>query len=69
MPADLQYLRIRLKGEQHRLLDWGNIASISESEQSFNRSVKLNRHLVNDVLHEMEGLLFQACKIESKPPR
>ncbi|MCJ1475076.1 hypothetical protein MMC13_003736 [Lambiella insularis] len=63
MPNDLQFLRVRLKGEEHRLLDWGKIANISEDERQLNRSVKLNRHLVNDILQETQVLLINCCKI------
>ncbi|MCJ1392981.1 hypothetical protein MMC18_005853 [Xylographa bjoerkii] len=63
MPGDLRFLRVRLKSEEHRLLDWGKIANISEDERQFNRSVKLNRHLVNDVLQETQVLLLSCCKI------
>ena len=63
MPADLQFLRVRLKTEEHRLLDWGKVANLSEDDRLFNRSVKLNRHLVNDILHETQMLLLDCCKV------
>ncbi|MCJ1403382.1 hypothetical protein MMC11_006605 [Xylographa trunciseda] len=66
MPADLRFLRVRLQSEEHRLLDWGTIANVSEDERLFNRSVRLNRHLVNDVLQETQVLLLGCCALAGR---
>src|SRR4051812_29413812 len=66
MPKEFQFIRVRLKTEQHRLLNLAHVINISEDDRSLDKSVKLNRHLLNDILHEMECLLAQFLRIDSR---
>ncbi|KAI9766439.1 MAG: hypothetical protein M1840_006546 [Geoglossum simile] len=67
MPGEFEYLLVRLKTEQHRLLDWARVAGISETDETLSKSVaRLNRQLLLDILHQKETLLLGFGKLDSK---
>ncbi|KAI9778872.1 MAG: hypothetical protein M1839_007835 [Geoglossum umbratile] len=67
MPGEFEYLLVRLKTEQHRLLDWARVVGISETGETRSKSVaRLNRQLLLDVLHQKEKLLLNFGKLDSK---
>ncbi|KAH0548316.1 hypothetical protein GP486_007991, partial [Trichoglossum hirsutum] len=67
MPQKYEYLMVRLKTEQHRLLDWARVAGISEIEGTLSKSVALlNRQLLLDILHQKEALLLSFGKLDSR---
>ncbi|EPS38630.1 hypothetical protein H072_7645 [Dactylellina haptotyla CBS 200.50] len=58
MPEKYQFLWVRLQMEQHKLLDWGEIVNLSEDDTSLHSGLRFSRHLINDVLHQIEALLL-----------
>ncbi len=65
MPAECESLRLRLRIEYTRLLDWGNLASLSEEHDhhSFDRKLQSNRATIIMILSEMRSLLKTLRKI------
>ena len=70
MPASFQHLRVRLRIEQTRLLNWGQkIGLVEEMLSEPSRSLEQNRSLIIDILLEVQAL-FKACiVIETKHDR
>lgn len=66
MPNAYQYLRVRLQAEQYRLLDWGRVANLSEQDASLSTNFRLHRHLLLEVLHQIEALLLSFGKLEDR---
>ncbi|KAH0542818.1 hypothetical protein FGG08_002772, partial [Glutinoglossum americanum] len=67
MPKTYEYLLVRLKTEQHRLLDWARVAGISETDETLSKSVaRLNRTLLLDILHQKESLLLGFGKLDAR---
>ncbi|KAI9856001.1 MAG: hypothetical protein M1813_009326 [Trichoglossum hirsutum] len=67
MPKQYEYLMVRLKTEQHRLLDWARVAGISETDETLSKSVaRLNRQLLLDILHQKESLLLSFGKLDAR---
>ncbi|KAF3926604.1 hypothetical protein AA313_de0207070 [Arthrobotrys entomopaga] len=58
MPEKYQFLWVRLQMEQHKLLDWGEIVNLSEDDTTIPTGLRFSRHLINDVLHQIEALLL-----------
>ncbi|KAJ6260423.1 hypothetical protein Dda_4649 [Drechslerella dactyloides] len=58
MPEKYHFLWVRLQMEQHKLLDWGKISNLSEDDATISPSLHRSRHLINDVLHQIEALLL-----------
>ena len=54
MPVHLQYLTVRLKTEQYRLLDWAEVARLAESDERLGRE---DRGLIHDILDQKARLL------------
>lgn len=65
MPADCQYLRVRLKTEQYRLLDWAHVARLSERDEDLLIS-QASKGLLWEVLHQQEDLLLCFGKYDKK---
>ncbi len=67
MPADCQYLRVRLEIEQHRLLNWSQIAGLLDGDgEKLNSSLKLNRPLLLGILTEIKTTLNDFGKLNGK---
>ncbi|KAK6359607.1 hypothetical protein TWF696_000755 [Orbilia brochopaga] len=58
MPEKYHFLWVRLQMEQHKLLDWGKISNLSEDDATISPNLHRSRHLINDVLHQIEALLL-----------
>ncbi|KAF2145002.1 uncharacterized protein K452DRAFT_244554 [Aplosporella prunicola CBS 121167] len=65
MPKEHQYLRIRLKQEQYRLLDWARVAHISETDNNLVLS-NASRGVLCDVLYQKNQLLLAFGKFDDK---
>lgn len=63
MPAQFQYLRVRVKTEQHRLGNWALVANLTEQSSSLSTSLQLNEALVQEVLHEQETILISFWRV------
>jgi hypothetical protein len=63
MPAQFQYLRVRVKTEQHRLGNWALVANLTEQSGSLSTSLQLNEALVQEVLREQETILTSLWKV------
>ncbi|KAM3064637.1 hypothetical protein ACMFMG_007578 [Clarireedia jacksonii] len=59
MPNDCESLRLRLRIEYTRLLDWGDLAGLSEEKDHhvFDRRLPGNRAVISTILSEMKVLL------------
>ena len=59
MPEQYQYLRVRLEMEHHRLLDWSQVGGLLDGneEAQLRGSLRVNRHLLLDVLTTIRTLL------------
>ncbi|KAI9715137.1 MAG: hypothetical protein M1812_006116 [Candelaria pacifica] len=67
MPADCQYLRVRLEIEQHRLLNWSQIAGLLDGDgDKLSSSLKLNRPLLLGILTEIKTTLYDFGKLNGK---
>ncbi|KAL2801531.1 prion-inhibition and propagation-domain-containing protein [Aspergillus granulosus] len=62
MPAQFHYLRVRLKIEQHRLLNWADVANLTEQKEFLCGIPKLSEGLVQEVLREQEAILASFWK-------
>ncbi|PSN67496.1 hypothetical protein BS50DRAFT_610587 [Corynespora cassiicola Philippines] len=65
MPSDCQYLRVRLKTEQYRLLDWADVVRLDDTDESLlinNQS----KGLLLDVLHQQHQLLYHFGRFDDK---
>ncbi|KAA6414498.1 MAG: hypothetical protein FRX48_01247 [Lasallia pustulata] len=61
MPTTYHHLRVRLRIEQARLLNWGEkVGLVEELLAQPSRVIQLNRNLVLDILLEVQGL-FRSC--------
>ncbi|KAJ6083642.1 protein kinase catalytic domain-containing protein [Penicillium canescens] len=63
MPAQFHYLRVRLKTEQHRLLNWAEVVNLTEQNESLCGTLRLNEVLVQEVLREQEAILAGFWKL------
>ncbi|KAI9700872.1 MAG: hypothetical protein M1836_002242 [Candelina mexicana] len=67
MPENCQYLRVRLEIEQHRLLNWSQIAGLLDGDgEKLNSSLKLNRPLLLGILTEIKTTLENFGKLNGK---
>lgn len=63
MPAEHRYMRIQLKKEQYRLLDWGHVAGVAERDDALViRSA--DKGLLHDVLEQQQLLLHSFGKFD-----
>lgn len=65
MPSDCQYLRVRLKTEQYRLLDWAEIVRLDETDDNLLIS-NSTKGLLLDVLDQQRRLLHQFGRLDEK---
>jgi hypothetical protein len=65
MPADCQHLRVRLKTEQYRLLDWADVIKLDETDESLLIS-NATKGLLLDVLDQQGRLLLQFGRLDDK---
>ncbi|KAF2115727.1 prion-inhibition and propagation-domain-containing protein [Lophiotrema nucula] len=65
MPSDCQYLRVRLKTEQYRLLDWAEIVQLDEQDEKLLIS-NSSKGLLLDVLDQQRRLLHQFGRLDEK---
>lgn len=65
MPFQFHYLRVRLKTEQHRLLNWAEVADLTEDQGFHCVSLRLNDALVQEVLREQEAILASFWKVNN----
>ncbi|KAF7512120.1 hypothetical protein GJ744_002282 [Endocarpon pusillum] len=67
VPATYQHLRVRLRIEQARLLNWGQkIGLDEESLEEPSRTLRQNRNLIIEILLEIQALLKSCVVIETK---
>ena len=67
MPDAYQYLRVRLRVEQTRLLNWGEkVGIVEDCFEEPSRSLHFDRNLVLDVLLEIQTLFKSCVKILEK---
>lgn len=59
MPSQFHHLRVRLKIEQHRLLNWAEVTNLTEQNDAPCTTLRFNETLVQEVLAEQEAIL--AC--------
>lgn len=59
MPTQFHYLRVRLKTEQHRLLNWADVAKLAEEYGFPSGTLRLKETLVHEVLREQERILSE----------
>jgi hypothetical protein len=65
MPSDCQYLRVRLKTEQYRLLDWAHVVRLDETDENLLIS-NSSKGLLLDVLDQQRRLLHQFGRLDEK---
>jgi hypothetical protein len=65
MPSDCQYLRVRLKTEQYRLLDWADVVRLDETDDNLLIS-NSSKGLLLDVLDQQRRLLHQFGRLDEK---
>lgn len=58
MPKEFQYLRVRIKTEQYRLLDWAHVAQLNEREEDLLIG-SANKPMLIDVLDQQQRLLLR----------
>lgn len=67
MPESYQYLRVRLRMEQTRLLHWGEkVGLLEEVMETPSKILQLHRNLIIDILLEVQALFKSCVKIEGK---
>ncbi|KAF2795262.1 hypothetical protein K505DRAFT_302402 [Melanomma pulvis-pyrius CBS 109.77] len=65
MPSDCQHLRVRLKTEQYRLLDWADVIRLDETDDNLLIS-NSSKGLLLDVLDQQRRLLHQFGRLDDK---
>ncbi|EOD51058.1 hypothetical protein UCRNP2_2147 [Neofusicoccum parvum UCRNP2] len=65
MPNEYKYMRIHLKKEQYRLLDWGHVAGVAELDDALVISSS-DKGLLHDVLEQQQLLLNAFGKYEKR---
>ncbi|GME23425.1 hypothetical protein GTA08_BOTSDO05555 [Neofusicoccum parvum] len=65
MPNEYKYMRIHLKKEQYRLLDWGHVAGVAELDDALGISSS-DKGLLHDVLEQQQLLLNAFGKYEKR---
>ncbi|KAF2731817.1 hypothetical protein EJ04DRAFT_578805 [Polyplosphaeria fusca] len=65
MPEECQYLRVRLKTEQYRLLDWAEVVQLDEQDDRMLIS-NSSKGLLLDVLDQQRRLLHQYGRLDDK---
>ena len=65
MPSDCQHLRVRLKTEQYRLLDWADVVRLDETDENI-LIANASKGLLLDVLDQQRRLLNQFGRLDEK---
>ncbi|KAL1636755.1 hypothetical protein SLS58_009594 [Diplodia intermedia] len=65
MEAEHKYMRIQLKKEQHRLLDWGHVAGVGVRDDELVISSS-DKGLLHDVLEQQQNLLLEFGRYETR---
>ncbi|KAF2761380.1 hypothetical protein EJ05DRAFT_262959 [Pseudovirgaria hyperparasitica] len=65
MPREFQYLRVRLKTEQYRLLDWAEVANLDEQDEGLLIS-NHSKGLLIDVLDQQKQALDRFGRIDER---
>jgi hypothetical protein len=65
MPKEFQYLRVAIKTEQCRLLDWADVVNLSEDEEDL-LIAKANKQVLLDVLEQQKNLLMTFGRLDEK---
>ncbi|KAF1953510.1 hypothetical protein CC80DRAFT_551155 [Byssothecium circinans] len=65
MPSDCQYIRVRLKTEQYRLLDWADVVRLDETDDNLLIS-NSSKGLLLDVLDQQRRLIHQFGRLDDK---
>ena len=52
--------------EQQKLLDWARIVNLTESDETLSVGLRLSRHTVIDVMHQIESLLLDLGKMKER---
>lgn len=65
LPQNYQYIRVRFKTEQFRLLDWASVACISESEKDLVVG-RASKALIVDVLGQQCDLLHRFGRLDER---
>ncbi|KAJ9649526.1 hypothetical protein H2199_000302 [Coniosporium tulheliwenetii] len=65
MPTECQYLRVRLKTEQYRLLDWAHVARLTERDEELLIS-NASKGMLLQVLDQQEQLLLRFGSIDER---
>ena len=65
MPSDCQHLRVRLKTEQYRLLDWADVVRLDETDDNI-LIANASKGLLLDVLDQQRRLLNQFGRLDEK---
>lgn len=68
MPDEYKYMRIQLKKEQYRLLDWGSVVGVAEHDDALGISSS-DKGLLHDILEQQQQLLFSFGKYEKRYQR
>jgi hypothetical protein len=63
MPKECEHLRVRLKTEQFRLLDWARVIQISEDDSNLTIGTE-GRGMLLEVLHQQQELLFRFARYD-----
>lgn len=68
MPADCESFKLRLRIEYTRLLDWGDLAGLTDESKhgQFDTRLRANRAIIMALLSEMESLLKNLSKLVLK---
>lgn len=68
MPDEYKYMRVQLKKEQYRLLDWGSVVGVAEHDDALGISSS-DKGLLHDILEQQQQLLFSFGKYEKRYQR
>lgn len=67
MPSQYEHLRVRMRLEQSRLLDWGDkVGLLQESLEQPSLILQLHRNVIIDILSEMQRLLKDCLRIHDE---
>lgn len=65
LAKEYQYLRVRIKTEQCRLLDWATVTELTESENTLSID-RYSKNMVVDVLDQQRQLLLKFGRLDSR---
>ncbi|EKG20275.1 hypothetical protein MPH_02392 [Macrophomina phaseolina MS6] len=68
MPKEHKYMRVQLKKEQCRLLDWGSVVGVAQHDETLGISSS-NKGVLHDVLDQQQQILASFGKYEKRYKR